>query len=176
MDVFEAIKMRHSVRSYQKTPVEPEKLDAVLNAARLAPSANNRQEWRFVVVTDKDTRRELAKAAKNQTFVGEAPVVIACAAKTDHHVMSCGQLCYPIDVTIAIDHMTLAATALGLGTCWIGAFFTDEVRAILNIPDDIEVVELLTLGYPTTEPQEKRRLPLAEIVYRESWSSSGGEE
>ena len=172
MDVFEAIEKRFSVRSYKSKTVAPEKLTAILEAARKAPSANNRQEWRYVVVQDEDTRKKLSVAAKNQSFVAEAPVVIVCAAVTDHHVMSCGQECYPIDVSIAIDHMTLAATALGLGTCWIGAFYADQVRDILSIPEEIEVVELLTLGYPTTDAPVKRRLPLEEIVYQEKWGSS----
>lgn len=171
MDVFDAIKKRFSVRSYKSTSVEPDKLTAILEAARQAPSANNRQEWRFVVVQDEETRKKLCVAAKNQSFVAEAPVVIVCAAVTDHHVMRCGQKCYPIDVSIAIDHMTLAATALGLGTCWIGAFYADQVREILEIPADVEVVELLTLGYPTTDAPVKRRLPLEEIVCHEKWVS-----
>ena len=169
MDVFEAISKRFSVRQYAEKSVEPEKLQAVLEAARQAPSANNRQEWRFIVVENAQTRKKLAVAAKNQSFVAQAPVVIACLAVTDHHRMSCGQLCYPIDVSIAIDHITLAATALGLGTCWIGAFYTEEVREILSIPEDIEIVELLTLGYPTQRGPVKQRLPLSELVFREKW-------
>jgi len=176
MDVFEAIQKRFSVRSYTPAPVEPEKLLAVLDAARQAPSANNRQEWRFIVVEDPRTREKLAVAAKNQSFVATAPVVIACLAVTDHHRMSCGQLCYPIDVSIAIDHITLAATALGLGTCWIGAFLTEEVRRILSIPEDVEIVELLTLGYPTHETPRKQRLPLSELVFREKWPGQNRKE
>lgn len=170
MDVFEAIKKRFSVRKYADQAVEEEKLLEILDAARLAPSASNRQEWRFVVVTNSDTRTQLSQAAKCQPFVAEAPVVIACLADTDQHRMACGQLSYPIDVSIAIDHMTLAATALGLGSCWIGAFDAAQVRKILSIPENIEVVELLTLGYPTTEPTAKRRLGLEKIVRYEKWT------
>src|SRR3989338_6028338 len=148
MDVMEAIKKRYSVRSYQHRAVEREKLESVLEAARLAPSASNRHEWRFVVVQDRETRQRLMKAAKNQAFVGEAPVVIACCAKTDNHTMTCGQLCYPIDVAIAIEHMALKATEEELGTCWIGAFYEEKVKEILGIPQNIRVVELLVLGYP----------------------------
>src|SRR3989338_7182064 len=145
MNVMEAIKKRYSVRSYQDRAVEKEKLEIVLEAARLAPSASNRQEWRFVVVQDRDTRQRLMKAAKNQAFVGEAPVVIACCAKTDNHLMTCGQMCYPIDIAIAIEHMALEATEEGLGTCWVGAFYEDKVKEILGITKDIRVVELLAL-------------------------------
>jgi len=170
MNVYEAIKTRKSVRSFLDKPVEQEKLDRILEAARLAPSANNRQEWRFVVIRDKATREKLIEAAAGQRFVGEAPVVIACCADTDKHDMRCGIPCYPIDVAIAIDHMTLAAVEEGLGTCWIGAFYPEKVRDVLGIPKSIEVVELLPLGYPSSpEPVQKMRKPLKEIIHEEKW-------
>lgn len=170
MDVYEAIRKRKSVRKYMEKEVEQEKLMRILEAARLAPSAANKQEWRFVVVRDKEKRQKLSEAAKNQRFVAEAPIVIVCCAETDYHEMTCGQLCYPIDVAIAIDHMTLIAVEEGLGTCWIGAFFEDKVKSMLNIPDDIRVVELLTLGYPKDDSiKEKSRLALERIVKWETW-------
>ena len=170
MTVMEAIKTRKSVRAFEKKPVEEEKLGSVLEAARLAPSASNRQEWRFVVVKDEGLRAKLAKAANDQAFVGEAPVVIAACAETDAHVMSCGQECYPINLAIAIDHMTLAAVELGLGTCWIGAFSEAEVKKVLGIPDEIRVVELLPLGYPADPaPKDKNRRALDEIIHWEKW-------
>ncbi len=171
MDVFEAIKKRRSVRSYLDKPVEEDKLSKIIEAARLAPSASNKQEWRFVVVKDKELRNKLSKAAKGQAFVAEAPIVIACCAKTDNHVMTCGQKCYPIDVAIAIDHMTLAAEGLGLGTCWIGAFYEEEVKKILEIPEDIKVVEMLCLGYAGGSLQQpKDRLPMEKIAFSEKWN------
>ena len=170
MDVFDVIKERRSVRAYTDEPVEKEKLDKIFKAARLAPSAANYQEWRFVVVTEKSKREALMVAANNQKFVAEAPVVIACCAETDGHKMRCGEACYPIDVAIAIDHITLAAVALGLGTCWIGSFYPEQVREILNIPQKIRVVELLTLGYPADSPREKNRKPIDEIVHYEERS------
>ena len=170
MDVHEAIRTRKSVRSYLDRAVEADKLQRVLEAARLAPSANNRQEWRFVVVTDPAVRRRLADEAAGQRFVGEAPVVIAACAETDRHNMRCGLPCYLLDVAIAIDHLTLAAAAEGLGTCWIGAFDPQKTREILGIPADVEVVELLPLGYPRDpKPAGKSRLPLDTIVHRERW-------
>jgi nitroreductase len=172
MDVMEAIKKRCSVRSYQDRAVEKEKLEMILEAARLAPSAGNRQEWRFVVVEDKNTRQRLMKAAKNQASVGQAPVIIACCAETDNYTMTCGQLAYPIDVAIAIEHMALKATEEGLGTCWIGAFYEDQVKEILGIPKDIRVVQLLILGYPDTSgPSHKDRLGLKEIVRYGGWGN-----
>ena len=169
MEVIEVIRNRRSVRSYTNKPVEREKIERMLEAARLAPSASNRQEWRFVVITDPQRRAALAKAATEQQFVAQAPVVIAACAETDGHVMRCGQPCYPIDVAIAIDHMTLQATAEGLGTCWIGAFYEEPTREILGIPKEIRVVELLTVGYPAGPPGRLSRLPLERIVHWETW-------
>jgi nitroreductase len=172
MDVFEAIKKRRSVRSYLDKPVEEEKLSEILEAARLAPSASNRQEWRFVVVRDKTKKKELSIAAKGQKFLEEAPIVIACLAVTDNHIMTCGQPCYPIDVAIAIDHITLAAVSLGVGTCWIGAFYEEEVKKILDIPKEIKVVELLCIGYPKDDSiNQKERLPLEKITFFEKWNN-----
>ena len=169
MEVIEVIRQRRSVRVYQDRPVERDKIERLLEAARLAPSASNRQEWRFVVVTDADTLRALAGAACDQEFVGRAPVVIAACAETDGHVMRCGQPCYPIDVAIAVDHITLQAAAEGLGTCWIGAFYEDPVKELLGIPPEIRVVELLTVGYPAGSPRPLSRLPVKNLVHWERW-------
>jgi len=170
MNVMEAIRKRYSIRSYEDKEVEEEKLNLILEAGRLAPSASNRQEWRYVVVRDKQTRQKLVEAAAGQTFVGEAPVVLACCAQTDGHIMRCGQPCYPIDVAISIDHMTLKAVEEGLGTCWIGAFNEAKAKEILGVPDEIRIVELLTLGYPAHVPEGKARKELGEIIKYERWS------
>jgi len=170
MDIYEAIQIRKSVRAFLDRDVEDTVLTRILSAARLAPSAKNFQEWRFIVVRDPNTRLQLARAARGQKYVGQAPVVLACCAETDGHVMTCGQLCYPIDLAIAIDHITLSAAAEGLGTCWIGAFFEDQVKEILGISPKIRVVALLPLGYPADpSPVEKRRLPLDAIVKFDRW-------
>jgi nitroreductase len=170
MDVYEAIATRKSVRAFRDQDVPESTLQRLIEAARLAPSASNRQEWRFLVVRDPATRKKLADAARGQQFVGEAPVLLVCCAETNSHVMTCGQACYPIDVAIAIDHLTLCAVAEGLGTCWIGAFHEDQVKAILGIPPQIRVVELLPLGYPRDPARvAKSRLPLESIVKHERW-------
>ena len=171
MNVSDAIRTRKSVRGYERKPVEDEKLMKVLEAARLAPSARNLQEWRFVVVRDEEMRGKLMAAAKGQKFVGEAPVVIACCAETDGYRMTCGQQSYPIDVAIAIDHMTLQAIELGLGTCWVGAFYEDQVKEALGIPEEIRVVEMMALGYEKggVKKVEKTRKSTAEVVRWERW-------
>ena len=169
MDVMEAIRSRRSVRAYRDAGVEEAKLQAVLEAARLAPSAKNRQEWRFVVVRDPETRQKLSAAANGQQFVAQAPVVIAACSTNGEYTMSCGNSAAQIDVAIAVDHMTLKAVEEGLGTCWIGAFQQDEAREILGLPKDANIVALLTLGYPAEEPPSKSRKILAQIVCHETW-------
>ena len=170
MDLYEAIRRRKSVRSWATRPVEAEKIERILEAARQAPSASNRQEWRFVVVTDRERRRRLAEAAAGQRFVAEAPVVIVACAQHDGRIMRCGLPCHPIDVALAVDHLTLAAAAEGLGTCWIGAFDPQAVRQILGIPEEVVVVTLTPLGYPQDPaPVPKNRLALPQIVHHETW-------
>ncbi len=169
MALLRHIQQRYSVRSYQQRPVEKEKLATILEAARVAPSAKNMQEWRFVVVQDATLRQQLVIAANNQAFVGAAPVVIACCGTNTDYTMRCGQLTYPIDLAIAIDHMTLQAVEEGLGTCWVGSFYEDQVKTILGIPPDVRVVELLALGYPQDKPKPKNRLALSQIVSYDRW-------
>lgn len=166
---MEAIQERFSVRAFKPYEIEEDKLARVLEAARLAPSASNRQEWRFIVVRSEHTRKRLAEAARGQKFVGEAPAVIVGCAVTTEHIMPCGLHCYPIDVAIAMTHITLAATEEGLGTCWIGAFDADRVHEILGIPSDVIVLGMLPIGYPEGQPPAKKRLGLSEIVFPERW-------
>ena len=170
MNVSDAISQRRSIRNYLARPVEAEKLERVLDAGRRAPSARNMQEWKFVVVRDAATRARLVEAACGQAFVGEAPVVLAACALACDHVMTCGQYCYPIDLAIAVDHMTLQAVEEGLGTCWIGAFHEAQVKEILGIPDPVRVVALLPLGYPARVPPPTPRKPLEEAVAWERWT------
>lgn len=169
MSLMKQIKQRYSVRNYNSRKVEKDKLCTVLEAARLAPSAKNMQEWRFVVVQDAAMIEKLQIAANNQPFVGEAPVVIACCATKADYVMRCGQAAYPVDVAIAMEHMALQAVEEGLGTCWIGSFFENQVKSILGIPDNIRVVELMTLGYPAGDSKPANRLPMDKIVCYDTW-------
>jgi len=169
MDVSQAISRRYSCRHYEDKPIEKKKLDTVLEAARQAPSAKNLQDWRFVVVTDGEMRRKLAVAANNQTFLENAgAIIVACTVS--NHVMRCGQAIGPIDVSIALEHMCLQATELGLATCWIGSFCPDKVKPLLGIPDDVAIIELLALGYPADGPKEHRRESIESIVSFEKWA------
>jgi len=170
MEVMDAIRTRKSVRSYRDQPVDETTLARLLEAARLAPSARNDQEWRFVAVRDPVMRRRIAVEAARQPFVAEAAVVLACCALTDGRLMRCGQAAYPIDVAIAMDHLSLAAAAEGLGTCWIGSFDEQVVKSLLGIPPEVRVVQLMPLGWPTDPaPVTKRRLAMEQILRLERW-------
>lgn len=160
---MQAIRERRSVRHYQKRPVEEEILAEILEAARLSPSASNRQDWKFIVARDRDKVAALAAAAA-QPFVGEAPVVIAGVALNPERVMRCGVPPYAVDLAIAMTGITLVAAARGLGTCWIGAFDQEQAKKILGVPAQYKIVELMPLGYPADEPGAKTRKPVEEVV------------
>ena len=170
MNVMDAIKTRRSIRSFQDRPVEADKLQQILEAARLAPSASNRQDWKFVVVQDSATRQALVSACHNQAFVGQAPVVIAACSSNPARVMASGQSAAAVDLAIAVDHMTLAAVQLGLGTCWIGAFDAPAVAKLLGVPADAAVVHVLPLGYPADSPGPHRAKTAAQVICHETWS------
>ena len=164
-----AISQRSSVRAYKATDVEEDKLKKILEAARLSPSASNRQDWKFIIVRNKETKKKLAKAAFGQSFIGEAPIVIVACGTEPKAIMACGQPAYTVDVSIACAFMILQAYELGLGTCWIGAFKEDEVKKILKIPKEVRVVAMTPLGYPNQPPSQKFRKSLDQIVCFEKY-------
>jgi nitroreductase len=164
MDLWEAIRTRRSVRSYRADPVPRALVEKVLEAARLAPSACNRQPWRFFVITDAAKRAEL-KAAYGQAWFSAAPaIVLACAEPGAAWKRSDGTSYAAVDVAIAFDHLTLAARAEGLGSCWIGAFKPAELRRVLALPPELEPVAMTPLGFPAEEPKAPARKALGEIV------------
>lgn len=143
MDVFEAAQKRRSTRAYESTFVPEAKLERILEAARLAPSAGNVQPWHFIIVRNREKRETLAKGGRYARFLAESPVVI----------VGCGDQkaspnWYAVDVAIAMQNMVLTATGEGLGTCWIASFNEDRVRSLLKIPDNFRVIALMALGYP----------------------------
>ncbi len=169
MDVFTAIRQRCSVRAYKTTEVEEDKLKKILEAARLSPSASNRQDWKFIVVKNKETPKKLAKAAFGQSFIAEAPIVIVACGTEPKATLACGQSAHTVDVSIAFAYMILQAYELGLGTCWIGAFSEEQVKKILGIPEHIRVVAMTPLGYPDQPLSEKSRKSLDQIVCYEKY-------
>jgi nitroreductase len=167
MDVFQAISNRRSIRKYKNTEIEPEKLDKILESARIAPSAANRQEWKFILVKDLKTRKNLVDAANGQKFIEQAPVTIVACSTESERIMPCGQYAYTVDLSIAVSFMILEATELGLGTCWLGAYDEKEVKRLLQIPDEIRVPAMFTLGYADENPGPRPRKDIDDILSKE---------
>lgn len=169
MTVAEAIRVRRSNRMFLAQEVDQEKLEAVLEAGRLAPSARNRQEWRFIVVTNPSLRERLTEAAYGQAFVAQAPVTIVVCDTGGEYMMTCGQPAGTVDGSIALSFMILQAAELGLGTCWLGKYDEAKVKDILNIPPNVRVVGITPLGYPADEPAARPRKPVDEVVSYERY-------
>lgn len=171
MKFIELAEKRCSIRGYKPDPVPEELLNEVLEAGNLAPTAKNLQPFHVIVVRDSANLDELAKAYP-APFFREAPVVlVVCteAAKGWTRDRYDGKNYCEIDAAIAIDHMTLAATDLGLGTCWIAAFDPGKVTNTLGLPEGIEPMAMLLLGYPNMDGREKERKTLKELVRHEHW-------
>jgi nitroreductase len=172
LDVFEAIRGRRSVRAFTKKPVSDEEITKLIDAASWAPSAGNIQPWEFIIVRDTKIKRELSTAALDQTFIEEAPVVIVVCAnqmRSGRGYGSRGVNLYCLqDTAAATQNMLLAAHAIGLAACWIGAFQEEEARKVLNIPSGIRPVAIVPLGHPAEKPMERSKRPLSEIVHHET--------
>lgn len=150
MNVHEAIRTRRSVRRYASRPIPEDMLARLRDALRLAPSACNYQPWRFIFVSDQKLRTELAQAANGQIFITQAPLIVVGCGFADQAYQAMGGQgnSVEIDVAIALDHLTLAAVAEGLGTCWIGAFDEQAVQRLLEIPPEAKVVAMTPVGFP----------------------------
>ncbi|HQE24489.1 MAG TPA: nitroreductase family protein [Candidatus Atribacteria bacterium] len=170
MDFKEVIQSRRSVRKFRAEEIEEEDLREILEAARLAPSANNLQPWKFVVVKSDKKKRLIAQAAGGQEFVGEAPVIIVACATGRGGFIGGYMESWPVDVAISITHLLLAAWDRGLGTCWVGDFDEDKVKEICEIPPEVRVVALIPVGYPVKVPQEVPRRPLEKIMSKDVFS------
>jgi len=173
MDVFEAIKNRRSIRVFEAKKVSDEQVEMLIDAARHAPSAGNIQPWEFVIVRDPQIKQQLSAAALNQAFIEEAPVVIVvCAneARSNQGYGSRGVNLYCIqDTAAAIQNMLLAAHAMRLGTCWVGAFREDMARKTLKTPNHVRPVAIVPVGYPSEKPTSRRRREISEIVHQETF-------
>ena len=169
MNFADLIRARQSVRAYKPAPVEEEKLQQVLEAARLAPTAANHQPFQVIVIHTAGREQELGRIY-GARFFGQAPLVLAVVGLPKKAwTRSDGKNYSDVDVAIVMDHIVLAATDLGLGTCWIGAFNPAAARTVLGLPDDAEPIAFTPLGYPADEPRPKKRQPLAELVRYERW-------
>jgi nitroreductase len=167
MEFLDLVRQRRSIRVYQPDPVPQTKLDQILEAARLAPSWANGQCWSFVVVTDPKIKRRVAEAGNE--WIEQAPVLLAACADPQRSALKGDQPYYLLDIGIALEHLVLAATEAGLGTCWIGWFDEAKARAALGVPEGIRVVAITPLGYPEEQPEARPRRPLGEIVYQDQW-------
>lgn len=157
--------MRRSIRRYLDKPIPPGVMNELMESMRLAPSSNNRQAWAVVIVTEPRLTAELVKASGNQAFVGECGAYLV-------GVTDPGVYYSAVDLTIALDHLSLRAVELGLGTCWIGDFDPERIKGMLGIPKDREVAVCMTLGYPAESPRARRRKPLSELFHKDRWGTS----
>ena len=179
MDVLEAISTRRSVREYSSRPIPADVMERMCQALRYAPSACNFQPWRFILVTDAELRRQVAQAANGQMWMADAPVTIVGCGLPEQaykHMGGYGNSA-EIDVSIALDHLTLAAVAEGLGTCWIGAFDEKQVKRLLEIPRQVKPVAMTPLGYPASANlnfpiSDNRRKPPAEVFCADRYGHS----
>lgn len=180
MEFYDVIKTRRSIRKYSGRDIPLDVLKRVLDAARIAPSGNNRQPWSFIIVKDPEKKKKIAEASYGQSFIAEAPVVVVCCAQRyPNSYEPWKDDCYLADVIIAIDYLILAARNEGLGTCWIGAIHDKEAKKILNIPDEIDVVMVVPIGYPSSDSAFTdicSRKSLEEICFLEEYGMRTGSD
>lgn len=164
MEFFDLIQKRYSVRGYKSTPVEQDKLDKILGAAVLAPTAANRQPFRLLVVRTEGRQAELKRIYGRDWFVQAPLVVCACAVPGESWVRRDGKNYAEVDATIAFAHLILAARDIGLGTCWIAAFDAAAARDVLGLPPELEPVAFSPLGYSADAARPKKRRPSSDLV------------
>jgi len=168
MNVFDAMTSRRSVRHFEKKDVDDNLIGVMLYMATQAPSAGNTQDWHFVVVKDEEQKERLAKAALRQGFILEAPVVIVVCSDLEKISMKFGkrgEMLYSAQNTAAaVQNMMLSATALGLGTCWVGAFDEEEVKSVLELPDNVRPMVIIPVGYPAETPRKHEKVPFEYVT------------
>ena len=173
MDVFKAIKTRRSVRAFTDQQVTDKEVEKLIDAARWAPSAGNIQPWDFIIVRDSKIKQGLSKAAMIQKAIEEAPVVIVVCAnpiRSAPRYGSRGINLYCIqDTAAATQNILLAAHAMGLSTCWIGAFNEEEAKSVVGIPDGVRPIAIVPVGHAAEKPQGRPRKPLTEIMHHETF-------
>lgn len=173
MDAIECIKTRRSIRKYKDKPVEWEKIVTILDSGRLTPSAGNLLNMKFVLVREEANRRKLAEAAFKQMWMAKAPVhIVVCAEpeKAEAFYGTRGKTLYTTqNCAAATENMLIAANALGLGSCWVGAFDEDLIRRIVNLPEQAIAHAIVTIGYADETPPMPPRMIFREFIYLEVW-------
>jgi len=167
MDVKDAIAARLSIRRYADPSITPAHLETLLRALQLAPSANNGQNWEFVFVGDAETKSHLVGACSNQSFIASCTYFIAGIADP-------GQKWHMVDITIALTNLTLQATEMGYGTCWIGAFDENKVKEILGVPEEKKIVICMTFGTPEGRHIPRGRKDFAEFIFSDQYGRRFG--
>jgi nitroreductase len=177
MEFMDVVTRRKSVRSFTNQTIQEETLSKVLEAARWAPSWANKQSPQFIVVTDKE--KIAALAGEFRVWLKQAPVVVVACADPEKSGFHDDMDYFLVDVGIALQQLVLAATDLGLGTCWIGAFDEAAIKRVLGVPENIKVVAYTPLGYPAKEDAYSQRIkaavgsdkrkPLEQLIHRENW-------
>lgn len=168
-DVMETIARRRSIRRMQDKPIPPEAIERIFEAARLAPSWANSQCWDFIAVTDSQKRAALARAGGAKEAMMAAPLIVVACARPEASGNREGLAYYMLDMGIAIEHLVLEATELGLGTCWVGWFDAETVRQALGIPQEVRIIALIPVGYPDEDPPARARRSMEEILSWNGW-------
>jgi nitroreductase len=169
MDYQKLIRTRRSIRGYRPDPVSEDILQRILDAARIAPTAANRQPFQLIVVADPSTRARLKEVYDRDWFWTAPVIIVGCVEEAKAWQRPDGFNAAEVDLSIVMDHLILAATDEGLGTCWICHFDEPKLKQILGIPDGVRAIALTPLGYPAAEPRPFQRKPLEELVRRERW-------
>jgi nitroreductase len=182
MEFFDVIKSRKSTRKYIDKPVELDKLEQIMTAAQLAPSWRNGQCWKFIIITDPETKKELVRCTSvfNQSWMGKESAIVVACGNPEQSGFRNEQYYYLVDVAIATEHLVLAATTLGLGTCWIGGFEEEKVKSLLAIPESYRVAAMIALGYPAEKEgivgkitksvvKSENRKSLSEVFSMNQW-------
>lgn len=183
MSILDVIERRHSIRKFKTAAIADEMLFKILLAAQLAPSWRNQQCWRFIILRDQKIKSKVIRCTSvfNQSWLGKEPIMIVACGDPELSGSRNGQPYYLVDVAIAMEHIVLAATDMGLGACWIGGFEEEPIKKILNIPENIRVVALSPLGYPDEKEgivsiiakkvvSSKNRNTINSFVYNDQWS------
>ena len=170
MDIIPEIKARFSLRDYRKNPVPADVLERILEAGRLAPSAKNRQAWRFVAIQDDEIKKRMQEACYGEDYIGLAPVLIAFCTTNIDYVMPNGQASYPIDLSFPAAFMMIQAQHEGLGSCLVSTYDEADVKQILTVPYSMRVVHLMTLGYSARDADPLRdRFPASRVISYDHW-------
>lgn len=169
MDLLPEIEQRRSIRSFTNTPLSKEQIKRIVEAGRKAPSAKNRQPWRFIIITDQALKEKIKVAAFNQEYVSQAGAIIAACSTNIDYRMPNGQLSHPVDISFAVSFMMLQAVHEELGTCIVTTFDEQEVKDLLTVPHSMRVVLLLLVGHPDEIPFPESRKSFERIAVFNHW-------